>query len=87
MKTKLTMDGYLVFRSDLTRYQHLNLAACLDRVRTVIFRALDDEPVQPKPEFAEKIRRRLERASTERLLVKRQRSQVKRDRQDPVIDF
>lgn len=86
MKTKLTMDGYLVFRSDLTRFQHLNMAACLDRLRTAIFRAIADEPVQPKPEFAEKIRRRLERASAERLLVKRQRSQIKRDRQAPVID-
>lgn len=87
MKTKLTADGYLVFRSDLTRVQRLNLAACLDRLRTAVFRAVADEPVQPKPDFVEKIRRRLERASTERLLVKRQRSQIKRDRQAPVVDL
>lgn len=85
MSRKITADGYLVFRSDLTRHQHLNLASCLERLRTVIFRAVADEPVQPTPEFQEKIRRRLEKASADRLAIKRHRSQVKNDRQAPTV--
>lgn len=55
-KTKLTNDGFLVFRSELTRSQQLNLADCLEKIRVAI-RNVEVEPVQ-SAETPEKIRRR-----------------------------
>lgn len=82
--TKLTKEGYLIFKSDLTRSQQLNLADCLEKIRKAI-RAQLEVQVEPSPESQEKARRQLERAVRERLLFKRQRSQVKNSRRDSNI--
>lgn len=82
-KSKLTKEGYLIFVSDMTRSQQMNVADCLEKLRRTIRGALVEEP-KPTPETEERIRRRLERASRERLLLKRERSQVKQDRQSNI---
>ncbi|KAJ8946868.1 hypothetical protein NQ318_006778 [Aromia moschata] len=84
LSEKITKDGYLIFRSDLTRSQQLNLADCLEKIRGCIRRSLV-EISEPSPETQERIRRRLERAARERLLIKREKSQIKRDRQVPDV--
>lgn len=56
-QTKLSKEGFLIFRSDLTRYQHLNLADCLEKIRASIRNSLETEP-QQSPETQEKIRKR-----------------------------
>lgn len=68
-------------RSELTRYQHMNLADALERVRTII-RSLEVEitPKEVSPEKLAAIQRRHEKAARERLFVKRTRSQTKSDR-------
>lgn len=55
-KTKLTSDGYLIFRSDLTRFQQMNLADCLEKIRAAIRNSLEES--QPSPDTPEKLRRR-----------------------------
>ncbi|RZC32975.1 peptidyl-tRNA hydrolase ICT1, mitochondrial, partial [Asbolus verrucosus] len=81
-KNKITKEGFAIFRSDLTRSQQLNLADCLEKIRASV-RSCEIEETKPPEETEEKIRRRLERASRERLALKRGRSQVKSDRQAP----
>lgn len=76
----MTKDGYLIFKSDVTRSQQLNLADCLEKIRSCIRKSLEEKQ-EPSEESQEKIRRRLERAAKERLLVKRVRSNIKQDRQ------
>lgn len=66
-------------KSDLTRFQHLNLADALERVRNII-RDLEKEPKEPSPEKLAAIQRRHEKAARERLFIKRARSQTKADR-------
>lgn len=68
-------------KSDLTRFQHLNLADALERVRNII-RDLEHEltPKEVSPEKLAKIQRQHEKAARERLFVKRNRSQTKADR-------
>lgn len=68
-------------KSDLTRYQRLNLADALERIRNII-RELEGslEPKQLSPEKLAVIQRRHEKASRERLFRKRERSQIKADR-------
>lgn len=68
-------------KSELTRYQHLNLADALERVRNII-RSLEQEmiPVEVDPEKLAIIQRRHEKAARERLFKKRLRSQSKADR-------
>nr|CAH7755715.1 unnamed protein product [Callosobruchus chinensis] len=78
-KSKITKDGYLIYKSDLTRSQQLNLADCLEKIRTSIRRVLAEKQ-ELSPETEEKIRRRLERAAKERLAIKRERSAVKHER-------
>ncbi|XP_056643204.1 peptidyl-tRNA hydrolase ICT1, mitochondrial [Diorhabda sublineata] len=80
---RLTQDGYLIFRSDLTRSQQLNVADCLEKIRKAVRSAVEVKQ-EPSPESQERARRRLERASKERLLLKRQRSQIKQDRRDTI---
>ncbi|CAG9863543.1 unnamed protein product [Phyllotreta striolata] len=82
--TKLTKDGYLLFKSDITRSQQLNLADCLEKIRKAIRSALVVKP-EPSPESEERARRRLEMASKKRLMIKRERSQIKQDRNDSNI--
>ena len=57
-KTKVTADGFMVFRSDLTRSQQLNLADCLEKIRCVIREANYEKPPISE-ETLEKIRQRL----------------------------
>jgi len=47
---RVTKDGHLTMKSDKTRLRLLNQADCLDRIRTMIFDAIDDKP---KPELIE----------------------------------
>ncbi|KAK5640692.1 hypothetical protein RI129_009239 [Pyrocoelia pectoralis] len=84
LKTKMTNDGFLVFRSDITRSQQLNLADCLDKIRRCIYSSMVLDPVSNE-ETVEHHRRRYEKSIRERLLRKRQRSQLKEDRRDPLV--
>lgn len=65
----------------MTRFQYMNLADALERVRNII-RDLEKElkPKQLSPEKLAVIQRRHEKAARERLFVKRMRSQTKADR-------
>lgn len=82
-KNQINKEGYFVIKSDLTRHQHMNLAHVLERVRNII-RTLEknNEPKVVSPEKLEVIRRRQEKAARERLFRKRERSQVKANRQE-----
>ncbi|XP_065355478.1 large ribosomal subunit protein mL62 [Calliphora vicina] len=87
LENKITKEGYYVIKSDLTRSQQMNLADALEKLRTVI-RDFEYEAAPTSEETLEKIRKRQEKAARERLFVKRQRSQVKADRQGPSgVDF
>lgn len=68
-------------KSEVTRYQHMNLADALERIRNII-RALEIEvtPKEVSPEKLAVVQRRHEKAARERLFVKRSRSQTKSDR-------
>ncbi|XP_031628202.1 peptidyl-tRNA hydrolase ICT1, mitochondrial isoform X2 [Contarinia nasturtii] len=81
-KNQINKEGYFVVKSDLTRYQHMNLADALERVRNII-RQLEEEltPKELSPEKLAKIQRQHEKSARERLFIKRQKSQVKVDRQ------
>lgn len=81
-KNQINKDGYFVVKSELTRFQHLNLADALERVRNII-RKLEKEsiPTELPPEKLAVIQRRHEKVARERLFVKRFRSQTKLDRQ------
>lgn len=70
----------------MTRSQQLNLADCLEKVRSCIRNSLAVVQ-EPSIETQEKLRRRLERAATERLIVKRMKSRVKQDRQSHNIQL
>lgn len=80
-KNQINKEGYFVVKSDLTRYQRLNLADALERVRNII-RELEQEltPKAVSPEKLAAVQRRHEKAARERLFVKRHRSQTKADR-------
>lgn len=87
LANKITKEGYYFIKSDLTRSQQMNLADALEKLRTLI-RAQEVEPATPSEETLEKLRRRQEKAARQRLQLKRERSQVKVDRQAPGgIDF
>ncbi|CAH2006792.1 unnamed protein product [Acanthoscelides obtectus] len=83
-RSKITKDGYLIFKSDLTRSQQLNLADCLEKIRSCVRNVLVEKK-EPSPETEERIRRRLEKAARERLAFKRHRSEVKNDRRANII--
>ncbi|XP_075153044.1 large ribosomal subunit protein mL62 [Haematobia irritans] len=82
LQNKITKEGYYVIKSDLTRSQQMNLADALEKLRTII-REYEIESPAPSQETMEKLRKRQEKAARERLFVKRQRSQIKADRQGP----
>ncbi|GJQ82277.1 hypothetical protein Trydic_g19475 [Trypoxylus dichotomus] len=82
--SKITKEGFIVFKSDVTRSQQLNLADCLEKLRCAIRECLYEKP-EPTEETLEKIRRRREAVAKARLSLKRENSQVKRDRQTPNI--
>lgn len=54
----------MVLKSDVTRYQQLNLADALEKLRNLIREAEKPTTVELSPETIEKIRRRLEMFST-----------------------
>lgn len=47
----ISKDGHLTVNSNKTRLRLMNQADCLDRIRTMIFDAIDD---RPKPELIER---------------------------------
>lgn len=79
LENKLTKEGDLIYRSDLTRFQHLNLADCLEKIRTSIRNCLVEKQ---QVVTTEKMRRLHEKSIRERLAIKRHRSQIKNDRRD-----
>ncbi|KAL3273516.1 hypothetical protein HHI36_014956 [Cryptolaemus montrouzieri] len=83
-QNQISKEGCLIFRSDLTRHQQLNLADCLEKIRTLI-RNCSQNVSQPSEETIDKIRRRHERAAQERLAIKRTRSQIKSERSGNII--
>lgn len=74
-KNKINRDGYFIVRSELTRYQHLNLADALERLRNII-RDLEKEmiPTELSEEKLANIQRNHEKAARERLFIKRAKS-------------
>ncbi|KAF7271729.1 hypothetical protein GWI33_015438 [Rhynchophorus ferrugineus] len=70
--SKLTKEGHLIFRSDVTRSQQLNLADCLQKLRQCIITSLQVKP-EPSPESEEKKRKAIEKANRMRLAMKRER--------------
>jgi peptidyl-tRNA hydrolase ICT1 len=62
----------------------MNVADALEKLRTLI-RELEKPPAEVSEETLETIRRRQERAARERLMMKRQASQTKRDRAAPIV--
>ncbi|XP_071521675.1 large ribosomal subunit protein mL62 isoform X2 [Panulirus ornatus] len=84
-KNSITVEGFLVVRSDKTRSQQLNLADAMDKLRHMIHTAAYVPPPSSKESF-ERSRRRHEASVRERLRQKRVRSQVKQGRQEPQCD-
>ncbi|XP_063825332.1 large ribosomal subunit protein mL62 [Ostrinia nubilalis] len=82
---KLTKDGYLIVRSDITRSQQLNLADCMQKVRKLIRDAELPEKVA-SPETEERIRQRHLKAARMRVEVKRE-SAIKRTMRQPPSAF
>ncbi|RZF44295.1 hypothetical protein LSTR_LSTR006845 [Laodelphax striatellus] len=77
---KISKDGYLIVKSERTRYQQLNLADAMEKLRTVI-RAAEEVAKEVSPETEEIIRKRKERANAQRLIEKRTKSMLKSSRQ------
>ncbi|PVD38678.1 hypothetical protein C0Q70_01298 [Pomacea canaliculata] len=76
---KITKDGYLVVSSERTRIQLLNQADCMDKLRTMIFRAA----IRPRGLTQEEIQlrdKRLAKAKEQTLLMKRTHSLTKQNR-------
>ncbi|XP_028161392.1 peptidyl-tRNA hydrolase ICT1, mitochondrial [Ostrinia furnacalis] len=82
---KLTKDGYLIVRSDITRSQQLNLADCMQKVRKLIRDAELPEKVA-SPETEERIRQRHLKAARMRVAVKREAA-IKRTMRQPPSAF
>uniref|UniRef100_A0A182WHD0 18S rRNA aminocarboxypropyltransferase n=1 Tax=Anopheles minimus TaxID=112268 RepID=A0A182WHD0_9DIPT len=83
-KGRITKDGYLVIKSELTRSQQMNTADALEKLRTFIRQAEQPVTTEPSAETVERLRRRHEKAARERLAMKRKRSETKAQRQAPV---
>ncbi|XP_060522601.1 large ribosomal subunit protein mL62 [Cylas formicarius] len=84
--SRITKEGHLIFRSDLTRSQQLNLADCLEKLRSCIRDSVVLEHT-PTPETEERIRKRMEKAARERLRIKRERSRRNEERRVPEFAF
>ncbi|XP_035781595.1 peptidyl-tRNA hydrolase ICT1, mitochondrial-like [Anopheles albimanus] len=84
-KGRITKDGFLVIKSELTRSQQMNTADALERLRSFIRQAEQPLLVEPSPETEEMLRRRHEKATRERLAMKRNRSNTKAQRQAPIV--
>ncbi|CAO1343959.1 unnamed protein product [Diamesa hyperborea] len=86
-KTKINKEGFLIIKSDVTRYQQMNLADALEKLRNMIRDAEKPKTIELSPEKLEKIRRKQEKAARERLLIKRQKSETKSARQAPNVEM
>lgn len=84
---KINKEGFLIIRSELTRYQQLNLADALEKLRNLIREAEKPKVAEMSAETLEKIRKRKESAAMKRLVEKRNKSQTKEGRQAPKVDF
>lgn len=84
---KINKEGYLIIKSDLTRYQQLNLADALDKLRKIILQMEKPKTIEMSIETQEKIRQRKLSAAFQRLNEKRQKSTTKEGRQAPKVDF
>lgn len=80
--TKLTKDGFLIIRSDKTRSQQMNLADALEKIRNII-RDGEKPELESSPESIERARKMHEKSARIRLQMKRERSSVKSNRQNP----
>ncbi|XP_066139693.1 large ribosomal subunit protein mL62 [Euwallacea fornicatus] len=78
-QSKINKEGHLVFRSDITRSQQLNLADCLEKLRGCIRESLY-ERAEPSEETQERIRKRIEKANRERLAKKRHHGALKAEK-------
>ncbi|KAF3426687.1 hypothetical protein E2986_10673 [Frieseomelitta varia] len=85
-KNKLSKEGHLIIKSELTRSQHLNLADALEKLRKIIWEAAKP-PSKIPPETLEMKRKQHLRAARERLFEKRKRSEIKQSRIPPVVDL
>lgn len=83
---KLSKDGYLIIRSDSTRSQQLNLADCMQKLRTMIRDAAVTKR-EPSPETVEKIRQRHLKAARMRVAVKREDALRREMKRPPTIDL
>ncbi|CAH2236496.1 peptidyl-tRNA hydrolase ICT1, mitochondrial [Pararge aegeria] len=81
---KLTKEGYLILRSDVTRTQQLNLADCLQKLRNMIRDAAVTKR-EPTPETEERIRQRQLKASRLRVAVKREDALRRAQRRAPTV--
>ncbi|XP_054000693.1 peptidyl-tRNA hydrolase ICT1, mitochondrial [Hylaeus anthracinus] len=84
-KSKLTKEGYLIIKSELTRSQQLNLADALEKLRSMIREVIKPPPEVSQESLEMKRKQRL-RAARERLYEKRMHSENKRSRQTS-LDF
>ncbi|XP_003705584.1 large ribosomal subunit protein mL62 [Megachile rotundata] len=82
---RITKDGYLVIKSEITKSQQLNLADALGKLRMLIW-----DSIKPLPEVSaetmEAKRKQKLSAARKRLFEKRKRSEIKQARNEP-IDF
>ncbi|XP_012165454.1 peptidyl-tRNA hydrolase ICT1, mitochondrial [Bombus terrestris] len=85
-KNKLSKEGYLIIKSELTRSQQLNLADALRKLREIIWKVAKP-PSEIPPETLEMKRKQHLRAARQRLFEKRRRSEIKQSRGTPTMDF
>ncbi|XP_049868670.1 peptidyl-tRNA hydrolase ICT1, mitochondrial [Pectinophora gossypiella] len=81
---KLSKEGYLILRSDMTRSQQLNLADCLQKLRNMI-RDASVTKRQPAPETEERIRQRHLKAARMRVSIKREESARRAMKRAPTV--
>lgn len=82
-RSNINKEGFFTIRSDKTRYQTLNIADCMDKLRAYISEAEQPPPVEIlSVETLELRRQRLERAAAERLKTKRLAGAMRRNSLD-----
>ncbi|XP_076379432.1 large ribosomal subunit protein mL62 [Megalopta genalis] len=84
--SKLTKDGYISVKSELTRSQQLNLADALEKLRTMI-REVAKPPPEISPETAEMKRKQFLAAARKRVHEKRKNSELRRHKTAHDIDL
>ncbi|XP_055689399.1 peptidyl-tRNA hydrolase ICT1, mitochondrial [Lutzomyia longipalpis] len=82
-KTRINKEGFFVVRSDLTRFQHMNLADALEKLRNLIRNLEKGEHIEPSLDALIRQRRLRDKANAQRLMVKREKSFTKAQRQAP----